>query len=122
MAMSGARGIHDEESHSNLADQKSDEHNARGDPHEAEEHDEKNFLVDWEPNDPENPHNWSTTYRTWLTFQLSMLALAASSASAIIAPANATIARHFHIGQEVVVLNVSLYVYVSYHPLSHIHH
>lgn len=75
-------------------------------------HDEKAFVVDWEPNDPDNPHNWSTPYRSWLTFQLSMLALAASTASAIIAPANPTIAKYLGIDQEVVVLNVSLYVCV----------
>ncbi len=69
-------------------------------------------LVNWESDDKENPHNWSTLYRSWLTFQLGMLALSASLASAIIAPANLTIARYLDISREVVTLNVSLYVYV----------
>jgi hypothetical protein len=72
--------------------------------------DESAFLVNWDHNDPENPHNWSTPYRAWLTLQLGMLALASSTASAIIAPANPTVAKLFHVSQDVVVLNVSLFV------------
>ena len=71
---------------------------------------DKAYLVDWASNEPQNPHNWSTPYRAFLTFQLGMLALAASSASAIIAPANSTIAKYLGVGQEVVTLNISLYV------------
>ena len=71
---------------------------------------DEDYLVDWASQDKDNPHNWSTPYRSWLTFQLGMLALAASSASAIIAPANLTIARYLGVGQEVVTLNISLYV------------
>ena len=72
--------------------------------------DEKAFLVDWDDNDSDNPHNWSTLYRGWLTFQLSMLALAASLASSIIAPANPVLAKYLGVSEEAIVLNVSLYV------------
>ena len=70
------------------------------------------YLVEWTHDDKDDPHNWSTPYRSWLTFLLGMLALSASSASAIIAPANLTIARYLCVSQELVTLNVSLYVYV----------
>lgn len=70
------------------------------------------FLVEWTLDDKDDPHNWSTPYRAWLTFVLGMLALSASSASAIIAPANLTIARYLGVSQELVPLNVSLYVYI----------
>ncbi|KIV82552.1 hypothetical protein PV11_04654 [Exophiala sideris] len=75
----------------------------------ASEKDE--IIVTWDgENDPENPQNWSTSFKSWVTLQLSMLAFAASLASSIIAPANDTIAAYLGVGEEVVVLNVSLYV------------
>ena len=68
------------------------------------------YLVAWTHDDKDDPHNWSTPYRSWLTFLLGMLALSASSASAIVAPANPTIARYLGVSQELVTLNISLYV------------
>ena len=69
------------------------------------------ILVDWDGgNDPENPQNWSTRFKSWITIQLSLLAFAASLASSIIAPANRTIADYVGVSQNVVVLNVSLYM------------
>ncbi|ETI29416.1 hypothetical protein G647_01869 [Cladophialophora carrionii CBS 160.54] len=69
------------------------------------------ILVGWESaDDPENPQNWSTPFKSWVTFQLGMLAFGASLASSIIAPANRTIAEYVGVSEDVVVLNVSLYV------------
>lgn len=48
-------------------------------------------LVTFSEGDPENPRNWSTKYKSWITFQLGMLALSASLGSSIIAPAG----KHF---------------------------
>jgi len=67
-------------------------------------------IVDWEVNDPENPRNWSTKYKSWLTFELGMLALAASMGSSIISPAGATIAKYVGVSREVSVLSISLYI------------
>jgi hypothetical protein len=36
------------------------------------------YLVKWEEDDRANPRNWSTGYRRWITFQLAMVAMAAS--------------------------------------------
>lgn len=75
------------------------------------ENEKVEILVTWDgEDDPENPQNWSTSFKSWVTFQLSMLAFAASLASSIIAPANETIAAYLGVSEEVVVLNVSLYV------------
>lgn len=68
------------------------------------------FQVDWEEGDPSNPRNFSFWYKSWITFQLGMLALASSQASAIISPASEAISEHFNISSEVTVLNVSLYI------------
>jgi hypothetical protein len=76
----------------------------------AAESEKASFQVDWEENDPANPRNFSFWYKSWITFQLGMLALAASTASSIISPASDAISAHFNISSEVTVLNVSLYI------------
>ena len=67
-------------------------------------------LVDWEENDKDNPRNWSHGYKSWLTFQLGMLALAASMGSSITAPADNDIAKYVGVSSEVSVLSISLYM------------
>lgn len=67
-------------------------------------------IVDWEENDKENPRNWSTGYKSWITFQMGMLALAASLGSSIIAPAKNAISDDVGVSSEVAVLSVSLYM------------
>lgn len=69
------------------------------------------ILVTWDgDDDPENPLNWSTSFKCWVTLHLSLLAFSASLASSIVSPANRTIAEYIGVSQNVVVLNVSLYV------------
>ncbi|OBT82779.1 hypothetical protein VE02_09281 [Pseudogymnoascus sp. 03VT05] len=67
-------------------------------------------LVEWDLDDPENPRNWSNQYKYWITFQLGMLALAASIGSSITAPAGNAIATYTNISNEVSVLSISLYI------------
>ena len=73
-------------------------------------------LVEWEIGDPANPRNWSTLYKIWLTFQLSMLALSASLGSSVISPADDTIAKAMGVSDEATILCISLYMYVSPKP------
>lgn len=92
----------DEESPSHLSTEKDKE---------TDETDEKKaYLVDWEPDDKANPRNWSTPYKSWITFQLGMLALAASLGSSIISPAEDAVMAYTHISSEVAVLPVSFYI------------
>lgn len=77
---------------------------------EREEDEKTTYLVDWESNDEANPHNWSPSYKSWITFQLSMLALSASLGSTIIAPAQGSIMAYTHISSEVAVLPISFYI------------
>lgn len=77
---------------------------------EKETDEEKKYLVNWEPNDQANPRNWSLPYKSWITFQLGMLALAASLGSSIISPAEDAIVAYTHISSEVAVLPVSFYI------------
>lgn len=75
---------------------------------EKEEHDP--FLVGWDDGEKANPRNWTTTYKSWITFQLGMLALCASLGSSIISPAEQTIANYTGISSEVAVLTIALYI------------
>lgn len=68
------------------------------------------YLVKWDKNDPFNPQNWPVPYKCWVTFQLGMLALAGSLGSSITTPAEDTIAEYVGVSNEVVVLDVSLYM------------
>lgn len=68
------------------------------------------FLVKWEENDPKNPFDWTMKYKAWITFQLGMLALAASLGSSIISSGETAISKEFGVSQEVSVLSISLYV------------
>jgi hypothetical protein len=67
-------------------------------------------LVEWDEDDKEYPWNWSTVHKCWVTFQLGMLALAASLGSSIISPAETNIATYVGISREVAVPSVSLCV------------
>ena len=90
---------HDEENPSHVNSEK-----------EKEKDEKKSYLVDWEPNDKANPRNWSTSYKSWITFQLGMLALSASLGSSIISPAEDAIMAYTHISSEVAVLPISFYI------------
>lgn len=74
--------------------------------------DDPQYIVKWADGDPENPYNWGTLYKSWVTLQLSMLALSASATSSMIAPANRIVAAYVGVSETVAVLNVSLFVYV----------
>lgn len=78
---------------------------------EEEENAKDPNIVDWEgDNDRENPRSWSNGYKSWVTFQLGMLALCASLGSSITSPAQNAIADYVGVSSEVVVLSVSLYM------------
>lgn len=68
------------------------------------------ILVKWDENEPANPYNWPTLYKAFITLQLGMLAMAASVGSSIMAPADEKIQQVFHVGHEVSVLCISLYM------------
>jgi MFS family permease len=70
----------------------------------------KLLIVKWDENDPENPFNFPDSKKWFITFQLGLLALAASLGSSITSPANGAIAKYVGVSQEASVLTVSLYV------------
>lgn len=87
-----------------------DEENALPSKEQTEQNAKDPNIVHWEENDKENPRNWSTAYKSWITFQLGMLALAASLGTSIISPAENAIAEYAGVSSEVAVLAISLYM------------
>jgi hypothetical protein len=67
-------------------------------------------LVDWDDNELANPRNWATSYKCFVTFQLGMLALAASMGSSIVSSAEPAIQEYTGVSKEVTVLCISLYM------------
>jgi hypothetical protein len=76
MASAGGQHVVDDEEQAGRVG-KAEEKAASTLPHPID--DDPHFLVSFGSRDQDNPHNWSTPYRSWLTAQLGLLALAASS-------------------------------------------
>lgn len=68
------------------------------------------FLVTFEPNDPENPRNWSKAYRWYITFATSFLVLNATFASSAPSGLVREMMMYFGVSREVGTLLISLFV------------
>ena len=79
-------------------------------PDNAKGQEKDAYLVGWEPDERGNPKNWKTSYKVFLTFQLGMLAMAASLGSSIVTPAEEFITEYTGVSSEVATLSLSLYV------------
>lgn len=72
---------------------------------------EDSHIVTWDgPDDPEDPRNFSTNRKIFITFQLGLLAAAASMGSSILSPATAIVSDYVGVSEEVGVLSTSLYI------------
>ena len=68
-------------------------------------------VVEWDGNeDPENPLYWPLRRKLWMSFVASLMAFAISLASSIFSVDVHVTAHEFDVGEEVMVLGVSLYV------------
>lgn len=68
------------------------------------------FQVTWIPNDPRNPRNFSMTKKWLLAFCVSFSTLAVAFSSSSYTGGIKQIVDDFHVGQEVAILGVSLFV------------
>ncbi|KAI5460576.1 cycloheximide resistance protein [Mariannaea sp. PMI_226] len=68
-------------------------------------------IVDWyQPDDPDNPQNWSTAKKSFVMFEICLLTFAIYSGSAIITPAQTTIMELFGVSAQLASMTLSLYV------------
>ncbi|OKL58166.1 hypothetical protein UA08_06409 [Talaromyces atroroseus] len=70
----------------------------------------KSWVVKFDEGDPDNPKNFKTSYKVFLTFQMSMLALSGSLGSSIVSPGQSKIESQLNVGAEVATLTLSLFV------------
>ncbi|KAL5535339.1 hypothetical protein ACEPAF_3433 [Sanghuangporus sanghuang] len=76
----------------------------------AEEQKKDPYLVEFDPDDPLDPKNWSRAYRWYLTILGGMLVLNATFASSAPSGIAGQLMEDFHISQEVATLTISLFV------------
>ena len=68
------------------------------------------LLVDWDPNDPQNPQNWSTPKKLFVTFQICILTTSVYIGSAIYTAGLQGIQADFHISPVKALLGLTLFV------------
>lgn len=68
-------------------------------------------IVQFTPNDPGDPKNWSKARKWLITMTLGMVCFSVAFASAVVTPGIAGVAEEFHVSQEVALLTVALFVY-----------
>lgn len=68
------------------------------------------LLVDWAPNDPQNPQNWSTPKKLFVTFQICLLTTSVYIGSAIYTAGLQGIQADFHISPVHALLGLTLFV------------
>ncbi|SJM86987.1 probable Fluconazole resistance protein 1 [Zygosaccharomyces bailii] len=69
------------------------------------------FLVTFSgPDDPEHPHNWSSTKKTMVIFEIMLLTCVTYMGSSIYTPGQDEIQKEFGVGHVVGTLNLSMYV------------
>ncbi|KAI0030849.1 major facilitator superfamily domain-containing protein [Vararia minispora EC-137] len=76
----------------------------------AEKKEAQLFVVEFEPDDPDNPHNWSRSYRWFLTFASGLLVLNATFASAAPSGILPSLMEQMDFSEEVASLVVAIFV------------
>lgn len=68
------------------------------------------LLVDWAPDDPQNPRNWSTPKKLFVTFQICLLTTSVYIGSAIYTAGLEGVEAQFHISPVKALLGLTLFV------------
>ncbi|KAA8642394.1 hypothetical protein EYZ11_006816 [Aspergillus tanneri] len=72
---------------------------------------QKPIVVDWDgPDDKENPQNWPTLYKAWITLLISVYSFVVYCGSSIIVPSYQGMMLQFGISDKVASLVLALYV------------
>ncbi|KAE8394917.1 major facilitator superfamily domain-containing protein [Aspergillus alliaceus] len=72
---------------------------------------DKSLVIDWyTPNDPENPLNWSSARKIWVTLLISVYSFIVYCASSIFVPSYEFMVMRYGVSIEVVQLTLAVYV------------
>ena len=83
-------------------------------------------LVAFEPNDPENPKNWSKAFKWYITMVVAATCFVVALASSVVTADIPGVSREFGVSEEVSLLSISLFVVgfgvgpMAFAPLSEI--
>ncbi|GAA5936674.1 MFS transporter [Sporobolomyces koalae] len=84
------------------------------DPKKANEdgrHEHYQYLVDWNgDDDPENPQNWSTNKKIFVTADIALLTASVYMGSAIYTPGEQSVMEQFGVSQTASILGLSLFI------------
>lgn len=70
------------------------------------------IIVGWYgDSDPENPYNWSFTYKLWVNTLLFVMMLSVYMGSSIVSPGIPDLANYFGVSETVGVLSMSLFIW-----------
>lgn len=71
---------------------------------------EKPYIVDWLPDDPENPQTWNDMYKWFLTLFVAVATLAVSFCSSAYTGAINGLLQDYGASDEIATLGISLFV------------
>lgn len=70
------------------------------------------IVVRWyDENDPENPYNWSFTYKVWVNLLLFIMTMSVYMGSSIVSPSIPELAQYFHVSETTATLSMSLFIW-----------
>ncbi|KAI0401345.1 major facilitator superfamily domain-containing protein [Xylaria palmicola] len=84
-------------------------------------------MVTFQPDDPENPKNWSKGYKWYITMVVALTCFVVAFASSVVTPDIAGVSREFGISEEVALLSITLFVIgfgigpMAFAPLSEVY-
>lgn len=72
-------------------------------------------LVEWEPRDAANPHNWSTRRKLFISLVLNTLPFVVNVSAGVLSGSSTQLSEDFNVPRTTVVLIVTMFLLVWYH-------
>lgn len=69
-------------------------------------------LVEWEPRDAANPHNWSTRRKLFISLVLNTLPFVVNVSAGVLSGSSTQLSEDFHVPRTTVVLIVTMFLLV----------
>lgn len=82
--------------------------------HRSHENSEKPILVNWHPDDPENPHNWPSFKKAFVAFVIGIYSFVVYMSAPIYTPGEDAFRDEFGVNAAEGSLGLALYVYVPF--------
>ena len=87
----------------------------------------EHHLVAFEPDDPENPKNWSKAYKWYCTMVVALTCFVVALASSVITPDIEGVQKEFGVSREAALLSITVFVVgfgvgpMAFAPLSEVY-